>query len=207
MTKRKLLKERNIEWLLHFTRAENLPNILKFGLLPRCDLETKSIDVQVNDQYRYDGCEDAICLSVEFPNYKMFYRLRQEDTRVKWVVLLLDANLICDSECAFCHDNAGSAKVYNIPLNERMGVRAFEKMFNELSDGPTREKLGIESWYPTSPQAEILVFEKVPISYFHSIFFYNNDTLNEYIELIPQGIKAKVDRGLFSYRKDWEYWR
>lgn len=207
MTMKKLLKERNIDWLLHFTRAENLPNILKYGLLPRCDLETKGIDVQVNDQYRYDGCEDAICLSVEFPNYKMFYRLRQEDTSVNWVVLLLNADLICDLECAFCHDNAGSAKVYNIPLDERMDERAFDKMFDELRNGPTREKLGIESWYPTSPQAEILVFDKVPTSYFHSAFFNNNNTLNEYIEIIPQGIKAKVYSRAFSYRKDWEFWR
>jgi hypothetical protein len=170
-------------------------------------LEAKGIDVQTNDQYRYDGCEDAICLSVEFPNYKMFYKLRQENTSVKWAVLELRASLICDLDCVFCHDNAGSAKVYNIPLEDRMDKRAFEKMFDELCDGPSRKKLGIDSWYPTNPQAEILVFDKIPTSYFHSIFFDDYETLNEYKAVIPPSINAKVDRSAFSYRKDWEFWR
>jgi hypothetical protein len=207
MTMAEVLEKRKIHWLLHFTRAKNLPNILEYGLLPLSDLKEKNICVKVNDKYRYDCCEDAICLSVEFPNYKMFYSLRQENTSVDWVVLLLDAKLICDLSCAFCHNNAGSAEVYSIPLSERKGVNAFEKMFDEIPNRPTRKTLEIEDSYPTNPQAEILVFSKVESSYFNSIFFYNNNTLNEYREIIPQTIRSKVCNLAFSYRKDYEYWR
>lgn len=207
MSVSKLLKERNVEWLFHFTRAENLPNIVKYGIMPRNYLELKDIEMIINDPYRYDGCENAICLTVEFPNYKMFYKLRMQNEEVKWAVVKLDAKLICDLECAFCNDNAGSAKVYNIPINERKGEKAFERMFDELPNGYTREELNIDSWFPTSPQAEILVFDIVPITYFNSIFFDNNRTYNKYKELIPPEIEIKIDNKVFYPRKDWELWR
>ena len=66
-----LLKQRRIDWLLHFTQAENLPNIFKYGLLQRSILETSRIKSCFNDEYRYDECTDAVCTSIEFPNYKM----------------------------------------------------------------------------------------------------------------------------------------
>ena len=63
-----ILKERQIEWLFHFTRAENLPNIMEFGLMPRSKLETFEINFSHNDDYRFDNCTDAVCASIEFPN-------------------------------------------------------------------------------------------------------------------------------------------
>ena len=72
------LKQNRIDWLYHFTRVENLPNILKYGLLPRETLEWNGIGSQFNDNYRHDCCLDAVCTSIEFPNYKMFYKYRME---------------------------------------------------------------------------------------------------------------------------------
>lgn len=204
---KKILQHRNIDWLLHFTRVDNLNNIFKYGLLPRSDLTTNRIDVAINDEYRYDNCTDAICLSVEFPNYKMFYKLRKENPAVKWAVLLLYAELICNFDCAFCHDNAGSTRVFNIPIAERKGKKAFERMFDELPNGPTRKEMGLDSYLPTNPQAEILVFQKIPVSYISTVFFDDYTTLNHYRNIIPAQIKTRIEGRAFSYRKDYSYWR
>jgi hypothetical protein len=204
----KILKERRIDWLYHFTRVENLPNIFKFGLLPKTLLESRRIEVQINDEYRYDKCENAICMSAEFPNYRMFYRLRQDNPGSEWAVLELKAEILCKLKCAFCCTNAGSAEVYNIPLSERMGKDAFQKIFAEHPNGPTRKELGIEDkvWYPTDPQAEILVFDKVPISDMLTVYFNDSEVYKRYRELIPSNIKASVGSEKFKYREDWRYW-
>ncbi len=69
-----ILEKRNIRNLIHFTRAENLLGIIENGLLPRDCLDADTCIF--NDEYRYDQCEDAVCTSIEFPNYKMFFSLR-----------------------------------------------------------------------------------------------------------------------------------
>lgn len=203
----KILKERQIDWLLHFTRAENLPNIMRYGLMPRSNLEFAGIDFSYNDEYRYDNCENAVCTSIEFPNYKMFYPLRRYNPDLDWAVLLLDARIICDFECAFCSTNAGSSNIYNMDLEQRKGKRAFLKLFEELPYGPSRKELGIEDWYPTNPQAEVLVFDTIPITYIEKVFFDEQEILEQYADYIPQEILAEINSKAFKYRDDWEYWR
>lgn len=70
----RILKQRQIDRLYHFTQAENLSNIFRYGLLPREILENEEIDSCFNDDYRFDNCLNAVCMSIEFPNYKMFYK-------------------------------------------------------------------------------------------------------------------------------------
>lgn len=40
----RILKQRQIDRLYHFTQAENLSNIFRYGLLPREILENEEID-------------------------------------------------------------------------------------------------------------------------------------------------------------------
>lgn len=137
----RILNDRQIEWLVHFTRAENLPNIFKYGLLPRSILLFNDISSCFNDNYRYDNCENAVCTTIEFPNYKMFYPLRQNNPEVDWAVLLLDAQIICDFECAFCSTNAGSAAMYNITIKERKGKGIF-KIIRGITQWTNEERIG-----------------------------------------------------------------
>jgi hypothetical protein len=199
------LKERRIDWLMHFTRVENLPSILMHGLLPKSNLEFEDIEHFFNDKYRYDNCEDAVCTTIEFPNYKMFYPLR--DSNSEWVVLLLDAKIMYDLDCAFCVTNAGTEKIYNTPIIERKGKKALLKLFDELPSGPSRKVLGIADYYPTNPQAEVLVFDCIPIKYIIKVLFENQSVLNKYKNSIPIEIEAKVNSGVFRGRGDWQYWQ
>lgn len=203
----KILKEKNIEQLFHFTRAENLENILKYGLLPKSVLLNENISSVFNDEYRYDNCEDAICTSIEFPNYKMFYALRQENPEVDWAVLLLDARILCDFDCAFCSENAGKAKMYQTDIENRKGVKAFLKLFDDQVVCCSRNKMNIPSCFPTNPQAEVLVFANIPVEYIKRVYFFDNETLKKYIHLFSNKNMCQVCKKAFSYRKDWEYWK
>lgn len=203
----RILEERKINWLLHFTQATNLPSIFQYGILPKSELLKNDIPADTNDDYRYDDCEDAICTSIEFPNYKMFWGLRQDDPDVDWAVLLLNSQILLDFECAFCTTNAGSAMSFNIPLKKRMGEKAFLKLFDEIPHKPSRRELGLRNCYPTDPQAEVLVFGRIPIDYIATVYFEKTDALNAYSRYIPQKISAEVNRKPFGYRYDWEHWK
>ena len=204
---RNILKRRQIRKLYHFTQTDNLKNIFKYGLLSRCELESRGIDSFINDEYRYDECLNAICTSIEFPNYKMFYKLRQENPDIDWAVLEFDASIICDFNCAFNWTNAGDSKSYNIPLNQRMTKSALEDLFTDKEGYPSRDELKIPDCYPTNPQAEVLIFDRIPIDYINSVSFKNEDTLFKYKEIVPHSICAIIDDGLFRWRNDYEYWR
>ena len=201
-----ILKEKNIEWLLHFTQAVNLENIFHYGLYPRSVLDDRCVESNYNDTYRYDDCKDAVCMSIEFPNYKMLYKLRQEDPKIEWAVLLLDASILYEFDCAFCQTNAGSAQMYNVSINERKGKNAFLKLFEDIQGKPSREELKIGSWYTTNPQAEVLVFGKIPITYIKEVYFINRLNLAKYQNIVPATISAKVSSNAFTYRKDWSNW-
>lgn len=204
---RRFLKERQIDRLYHFTQADNLKNIFRYGLLPRDELESRGIESSINDEWRFDGCCNAVCTSIEFPNYKMFYKLRRENPDVDWAVLELNAEIICDYQCAFNWTNAGDSISYNIPLDRRMTKAAFEALFADREGYPIREELKIPDWYPTNPQAEVLIFNRIPISYIKGVFFENEDKYLKYQEIIPNDIYATFNNNLFKWRKDYEFWK
>ena len=200
-----ILEKRNIRNLIHFTRAENLLGIIENGLLPRDCLDADTCIF--NDEYRYDQCEDAVCTSIEFPNYKMFFSLRSAHPNTDWVVLILDSSILLDFECAFCETNAGSEAMYETPLENRMGPHAFEKLFCPTSAGKNRADLFIPDHYPTNPQAEVLVFGCIPIRYIKCIAFDSHLTKAKYSPIIANRITAIVDRDLFYGRKDYRHWQ
>lgn len=202
-----IMRERRIDTLYHFTQARNLKNIFRHGILPRNTLDRQEITSYYNDDYRYDDCEDAVCTSIEFPNYRMFYKLRQENPQIDWAVLALDANIMCDSECAFCWTNAGDATMYNEPIENRMGVVAFLELFGNRTGYPQRETLQIPACYPTNPQAEVLVFNVIPIGYIRKVCFEDNIALQKYRGVIPVGIPAHVEQRVFGARNDWAAWK
>ncbi len=203
---KRILKQRQIDRLYHFTQAENLSNIFNYGLLPRNILVNKKIHSCFNDEYRYDRCPNAVCMSIEFPNYKMFYSLRQNNPDIDWAVLQLDAQILCDYQCAFCWTNAGDATMYNIPLGERTGTEAFSGLFEDRPSYPQREELNLRDWYPTNPQAEVLVFGTIPARYITNVYFHNEQTFDRYKNDIPGCIAASINTKVFSCRNDWKSW-
>lgn len=67
-----LCKQQGITKVVHFTHVENVDSIMKHGLLSIEDLLQRGIPYRYNDQQRLDFVPEGICLSISFPNYRMF---------------------------------------------------------------------------------------------------------------------------------------
>ncbi len=206
-------EERGIETLCHFTRIENLQSILQEGLLGRSILHERGQQFWWNDADRADRCPEANCLSISFPNYQMFYSIREgmkseEVNDSQWVVLLLDAKVLWELDCAFCQRNAASNAVRSIPLNERKKTETLKDLFGDFY-GIKHQDLQIPQNYPTHPQAEVLVFDQIPTEYINAIHFRNATILEQwrsnYIGTFSD--KFFVDRKYFDARCDYEVWR
>ena len=210
---RQICEERGIETLVHFTRIENLRSILQQGLIGRGFLEAQEQQFLWNDADRVDGHPEANCLSISFPNYQMFYSIREgmklkEVNDSQWIVLLLDAKVLWELDCAFCQRNAASNAVRTIPLNERKKTEALKGMFDDFYD-IKRQDLSIPQNYPTHPQAEVLVFDRIPTEYINAIHFWDATILKQWRSNYTGTFSNKffVDRKYFDARSDFEVWR
>lgn len=195
-----VMAEHKITKLYHFTRIENLPSILQHGIIPVGQLAASDINYYNNDMLRLDGCKDASCLSISFPNYKMFYRLRKQDEKAAWVVLELDARILYELDCAFCYANAARGDVSALSVEERRSAAALANMFAER--GHSREELTRE--YPTDPQAEVLAFAKIPPEFIKCVYVENTSVENTYIE--EANVKCLVNDYYFAPRFDYKNW-
>lgn len=202
----KIIENRKIESLYHFTQGENLSSILKYGILSRESLNNKSIEACINDEERFDRCKNATCLSIGFPNYKMFYSLRIKDKNKSWIVLELSSDILIDFECAYCKKNAGDHEIFNMPIDDRKGRDAFNSLFED--DYIERNKLDIPDYYPSNPQAEVLVFSDIPMKYVKNIYVENEIDEKKY-KIICQknNVNLKLDKNYFYPRKDYGFWR
>lgn len=199
------VRNRKIEYVWHFTKIENLDSILKNGLIPRAYLEAENASVEYNDSYRLDECKDANCLSIGHPNYKMFYRLRQNNPRQEWVIIIVDSKILWSKECAFCYENAASHKVTCIPILIRKSVKSFESLFKPADDKPDRQTLGLPDDCPTNPQAEVLVFGLIEPEYIVGAIVSSKERENELKEIYPD-FAFVYNKGFYSPRLDYTHW-
>lgn len=203
---KKSVKAREIKYVWHFTRLGNLESIIEHGLISRKKAECLTEPPTFNDSYRLDGEEAAICCSISHPNYKMFWGLRKENPDEEWIVLACKPKILWKMDCAFCVENAASKEVTCIPIADRKGDVAFEKMFDEIDGKPSRKELDLPAKCPTNPQAEVLVFDDIQKKYLIAAICQTKkqakELANEY---------KKFDFGytqaLFSARKDYKHWQ
>lgn len=201
-----LVEARGIDFVWHFTRLSNLPSILVNGLINRVQITFSGMQSEFNDHCRIDGQQDSICCSIAHPNYKMFYRLRQENPDVEWVVIGLKPSVLWEKDCAFCVSNAASNEVTSIPIQARKGTAAFNRLFEEAPGKPTREGLGISDACPTNPQAEVLVFGNIETSYIIGAVTQKKET-EELLKAQYPNYQFVYHKALFSARKDYEHWK
>lgn len=202
-TVQEYVAERGITYLLHFTRLSNLASILRHGLVRRGRLDGRNVGGIVNDRHRIDGT-DAVCVSIGFPNYKMFYRYRRENPQEDWVIVVIDPSALWTLPCAFCTTNAAASRVTAIPIIQRFGLAAFQAMYNDFDD-KIRANLNLKDHLPTNPQAEVLMLEGVPAAYLRGVVV-SNDTMKAQVEALHPGLRVWRHQGFFSYRQDFAQW-
>lgn len=196
-------EERGIKNLLHFTRESNLDSILQRGLVTR-DVLWQEDYAHFNDHVRADYT-NAVCLTIGFPNYKMWHGLKQDDPTIDWVIIAVRPSALWTLPCAFCTANAALGSVTAIPLEQRQTLAAFQAMYADVP-GKERVKLGIAASFTTNPQAEILMLQGVPSNY---IFGVIASTVAQEARLKAryQNLQIFMRPGYFSYRNDWAYWK
>lgn len=200
------VKERGITEVFHFTRVENLGSILKNGLLPRDQLKKKGIKFKYNDTLRLDDYPHASCLSISWPNYKMFYACRCTDQKAKWVVVSFKPDILWAMRCAFCKENAASKREKYVSAEEKLGAECLMSLFEEGNGVRSRTKTRIPAHYPTNPQAEVLAFGEISSSYIQEIYFNDKQLWAAVIQKIPH-IKCTYEARYFEPRSDWKYWK
>ncbi len=214
---KEILDEKHIHYLYHFTKAINLKSILIHGIVPRSELrklfkDPKKYNVCINDKQRLDGCLNATSVSIGFPNYKLFYDLRnrEENFYREWVVLSINAQILCKLPCAFCWKNASdkqmSEQLKIKEKREEMGSpEALRDMFEDHKGEPKRYP-GYRSNFPTNPQAEVLIFGKIPVKDIECIYFEDKATMEQYKSDFSSRKPAKCGPFFFKNRSDSFKW-
>ena len=191
MTIQNIIQQRNITRLFHFTHTDNLSSILENGLLSRSDLNDKGNDYYFNDSDRIDGHLDAICLSVSYPNAKMFYKYRSLKAG-DWVLLEIHPSVLWTKDCAFYPTNAASNSVRFKNIDLMKGATAFSDLFADDVYGTAREGY-LTDEYTTDVQAEVLVFEKIDTSYIVNTFHPNKESSQRFKDQYPQTNQCYYD--------------
>lgn len=186
MTIQEVVQQRNITRLFHFTHSDNLSSILENGLLSRSELddEVNEYNYDFNDEDRIDGHLDGICLSISFPNAKMFWKYRSLKPG-NWVILEINPSILWTKNCAFYPTNAASNNVRFNDLELMKGNVAFSALFSDEVFGIQRD-VNLPAEYTTDVQAEVLVFEKIDSSYIVNTFHSNKQSAERFKGLYPQ---------------------
>jgi len=200
----KICEEYKIERLVHFTHIHNLYSVLQQGLLGRAQLEKMLWEEKphYNDAFRLEGQPEAICLSISFPNYKMFYKYSCCNPS-DWVVLFLKPSILWEMGCKFYRENAAA----------RRQPSELKQMFEDYGH-IQRQDLDIPDIFTTNPQAEVLVSDPIPPQYINEVRFYNLDSRQNWIQSHPgdylQQLMAepenKYHKYYFSPRQDYQMW-
>ncbi|MFP1914361.1 DarT ssDNA thymidine ADP-ribosyltransferase family protein [Lonsdalea quercina] len=169
-----------IPFLVHFTRAVNLPSIMKHGLVSVSEAGELGITPEINDELRLDGHRDSTSLSIAFPNYRMFYRYRMDNPGVEWAVLGIHPSIIWRNECAYCCHNAADARISIQSLAQLKTLGAFDSMFAEIDGLESRQEQRLNNFDPTDGQAEVLSFDTIEPQFIFAAIFNNEATKNLY---------------------------
>lgn len=202
-----VVTERRIVRLVHFTRLANVSSILEHGLIPRSTVAEVAPTCITNDCLRIDARTHSNCLSITFPNSRMFYSYMMEDQSVAWAILLLNPQLLLEDRVLFCKHNAADNRIRSLPDEALRGVEALKAMFEEIEGVPTRADQNLKLADPTDVQAEILVKGVIDPVYFDGIVFQNSETANEYAGAAGN-LKCYTSdgRGLFGDRNFYRTW-
>lgn len=190
---RKHVEKLGITSLYHFTRIENIPSIMEYGILSLEEIRKRNIPAVTNDGRRFDGRLEGVSVSVSFPNYKMFIKYRRDLPEVKWVVLEIDPRVLWEKDCAFFKHNAADGRVNDIPLPFLKGLAAFRRMFSEERVHVASEPDDIRAICdPVDVQAEVMVFDVIEPGMIKRAYFNDKAAMLPYKPHFPDGVAVFV---------------
>lgn len=155
--------KRGITRICHFTQSRNLAHIFDdpVGLCSTRTLQQHDMPHNPTDPGRYDGRNDLICCSIEYPNTYYFAKVREQDRLFKdWVVLMIEPSYLWHPDTCFCPCNAARSSGRYI----QSGIEGFRSLYVDTSPGikfsRPAEHLPAA---PTDIQAEVLLKDPIPV--------------------------------------------
>jgi len=167
-----ILRRREIDFLLHFSRDCNADSIEELGIFPVTELEKRNIDYQKNDYKRLDGRKNCISLSIYNINY-LFLRTLCHEQKWKYQYFIYYINpkiLLEGNRSFFCYENAAKSE--------------FKNASDEYLSQPERLNdffIGDNTNKPFSPQAEILFEGNIPPKYICEWKVFNHENNYQYV--------------------------
>lgn len=174
-TLEEIIKQREITKLIHVTASDNIPSIMELGIVPKKTLEQNGRSFHQNDYQRLDKHTDAICLSVSEPNNFLFKEYSKRNPKIKYQIIEIDPKILYDSK----NDISKVRKIFSDYNAASRYSKSSEVDFEILFQDRIRRKAkihtrdGLESYHPTSAQAEILFFGAIPKEYILNIYDYH----------------------------------
>ena len=206
---RDLIATRNIPYLVHFTRIENIKSILENGIAPRASLAS---GFHFNDEKRLDGFPESTSLSISFPNWRMFYSCRcaERNRGANWVVLVISTETLTTHPCLFFPTNAANRRFQDDgheTFSTRMGLTGLNSMFPDDPPG-VRKARDLPDKTTTDPQAEILVFDRVQPEQIRAISLMRSDDNTEaLIRRQMPTVRLNIGGKHFDARADYQFWQ
>lgn len=163
------IRKRNITRLCHFVHTNVLLHILNNNEgVKAVDFINQDVLIQ-NDKLRLDGKTEYINCSVQYPNWWYLRRVKDNNPIFSdWAILFIDPIVATIETTQFCKVNAATrygAYIYK-------GVEAFREMFS-ANVGRQNRTIDMLQNAPTDDQAEVLVYESIPVSMIKGIVFEN----------------------------------
>ena len=181
---------RGITRICHFTQSRNLAHIFDdpLGLCSTRTLQEHNLPHNPTDTERFDGKDDLICCSIEYPNTYYFARVREREPLFRdWVVLMIEHSYLWHPATCFCPCNAARSCGAYI----QMGIGGFLSLYTPKSPGfpvYTRSARHLPA-APTDIQAEVLLKDPIPLDSITGIAVHTEDQAQrEICRLNLQGI-------------------
>ena len=112
----------------------------------------------------------------------------------------------------FCVRNAAEKAIAQQSKDYRSSFQAFKSMFENQDGYSTRELTQIPSYYPTNPQAEVLVLESIDPTFIVDVCIDQEDKIRNHGQvnkiIYENSNKTKFHRrsDYFSPRNDYNRW-
>lgn len=190
---KEITDRRFIDHILHFTRVENLPGIVKAGILSRNEIRAQQLLAYGSSTQRWDGNDDAVSASISRIYYKMFKAKEKEFSHDNWVILLLDRRILWTLRCNFFSENASRNWMKRQARSGSLSEPdALERMFEdwEMNGQSARQIMGKPSYLPTNDGAEVQILEPIDPKFIVGAWVEQAELIepvNVVLSQLPQG--------------------